>query len=468
MPLLQTGCCRYAKCPRTRYVPGKGLQTRGRLLQWGFCRGCWDLLYGDTHPSTTRWKIHRRRGEIFDETWSMRFICCVEPTCPFTRANDTTTRHCALGFCSHCYEKLAAPPRKCSRCGEVQRITDNDEKGSICIRCYPSVHRAICHICGREGFPYARTKKGAICQTCHSKAYEPPHKACSGCGRVLPVVQWTDAGPLCDRCYKRPRVRCAHCGEVREAHVLRPEGPICARCHHREAKETCVDCGRLQPVAQREVSGGALCCMCARRRRPREVCSRCGRPGLITQRAEDGPVCNRCYVTPEERCSECGEKQPVVKRTSQGPLCRRCLSRQRPRAECVRCGQVRRVEGRTAEGGALCGSCSQRWATCAGCGRVRPVKGVLPGGGGPLCSMCSSRRRGKVRCVSCGRVRRAARRSEQGPLCRACHRAACAMCGKSLPVHGRTPHGPVCRRCYLSGRTSGGTGRRPVAGRMAP
>lgn len=184
------------------------------------------------------------------------------------------------------------------------------------------------------------------------------------------------------------------------------------------------------------------------------ACPKCGqqRP-LVSQR------CEYCS-TPEVACSRCGQRRRVAARIEGQPLCRNCWNRDEASQRiCDLCGQLGRINARSADGSAICLRCyRQPPDRCDECGELRRI--TSRNSGRPLCESCY-RRVGNARrpCGNCGRVRRIAKRAtEHNPdLCPACWWepiALCSRCGNQGMCNGIRQGKPLCLRCRLDDKVS--------------
>ena len=88
--------------------------------------------------------------------------------------------------------------------------------------------------------------------------------------------------------------------------------------------------------------------------------------------------------------------------------------------------------------------------TCVDCGRSKRVAERTTNG--PICRSCYGKRH-KEQCHLCDNVRSVIRRLPDGsPLCSSCHkktkpRDICGICGKESMIEGRLNGAPVCKAC---------------------
>ncbi|MDT3397319.1 hypothetical protein RKE29_11780 [Streptomyces sp. B1866] len=153
------------------------------------------------------------------------------------------------------------------------------------------------------------------------------------------------------------------------------------------------------------------------------------------------------------RCVRCHRSRTLRHRLDEGRACVNCYGRQHVET-CVRCGDLREVALRQADGGAVCPKCKRRdtsfWRTCGVCGKTAPVAARRDGQ--PLCQNCLPRR--PRPCSTCGRDQRVRAYTDQGPLCGRCYQrskaAECEECGRVTANRRRDRNSGalVCERCW--------------------
>ncbi len=298
---------------------------------------------------------------------------------------------------------------------------------------------ATCVQCGRDKAIRSR----GLCHACHRAV--GPKETCSLCARPGTVAERRAGQPVCHRCWQRERRKpqlCHTCGQARIAVRKTPDGAvICTGCHRKTLpKEPCWACGKLV-VPAAHTAEGPWCTRC-RQHHLAEPCSRCGLTKPVGLRQDDGsPVCRACYqhIHPRRlhQCVDCGEARSASRISEDGPLCEKCDNRRAPIVLCPQCGRNRRV-------------------------------GILSTG---VCRACARQATPRHPCVSCGRLRLAVYRDEDGkPWCDGCRRAdqaqPCTGCGRRAVVTARDERGPWCGRCWESvrpGPLCGDCGTRPSA-----
>lgn len=141
--------------------------------------------------------------------------------------------------------------------------------------------------------------------------------------------------------------------------------------------------------------------------------------------------------------------------------CRACRARRAPQETCTGCGRTRRVNARTDDGGALCGTCYAETRAssveCDECGNTRPLVTRAGGkreGARNLCARCY--RHPRRPCGICGRVKRIALKATatSPDICPTCYQAPvidCSICGKQALGRRTTNHGqPRCFACQAA------------------
>jgi hypothetical protein len=185
--------------------------------------------------------------------------------------------------------------------------------------------------------------------------------------------------------------------------------------------------------------------------RPR--CAQCAavRPDL-RHALPVGRVCDRCVKADRSRpCAKCGRVRPIQARTADGGICGNCRAYHPDRQEqCASCGRSRRAARRFADGTVLCNGCYQRPPrTCIDCRNLASVQAITDNG--PVCNACYHGHQPRRVCGRCGRDRPiAVRATATNPdICLSCwhgHRAECAICGRSRD--GRRYQGAFrCHSC---------------------
>jgi hypothetical protein len=184
------------------------------------------------------------------------------------------------------------------------------------------------------------------------------------------------------------------------------------------------------------------------------TCVICGRSGRPLTATDSGGICARCAARahPAE-CVRCGVVKPVAGRTvDRQPICERCRRWERGRRECGRCAKIASIAVRACEGKPdVCVNCYRMpTAVCSGCGRSRECN--FAAGDTPICVTCSPRATSP--CARCGHDRPPAVRWDDGPLCDPCytaalrHRGRCAACGIDRRlVAPPGPEATVCADC---------------------
>lgn len=217
--------------------------------------------------------------------------------------------------------------------------------------------------------------------------------------------------------------RCAFCGKSGDLQLRREGLRCCSWCWSQVRTATCAGCRRERPIAGRDFDGQPVCISCRQadefNRRP---CSSCGELRLRKTRTEGGGLCSACSEMPTATCATCGQHRPCSYARTDAPRCLPCCAKARPQAVCVRCGQLRRVNNRTAVGEPICAGCGVQHKPCADCGKTyKPVGRTADGR--PLCQTCWAKHsRARRPCEQCGAVERLY------------HHGRCAACAREHSV----------------------------------
>ncbi|MCW2941742.1 MAG: hypothetical protein JWN00_4727 [Actinomycetia bacterium] len=122
------------------------------------------------------------------------------------------------------------------------------------------------------------------------------------------------------------------------------------------------------------------------------------------------------------------------------------------RPACTRCDQVKALS-KVLEGQRVCRNCfaKTRAIPCCRCGSVREPA-ARDADGGPLCPNCLVNDPINLEdCTVCGRRKRVAVRTPDGPLCQNCHQSpilTCGICDRTAPCEiSRATGRPWCIRC---------------------
>ncbi|MCX4405895.1 MULTISPECIES: hypothetical protein [unclassified Streptomyces] len=312
--------------------------------------------------------------------------------------------HGALRICGTCAARRRTVSEVCVTCGRTAPVIHRDSRGRPCCRnCSPSASRDAMEIIRdhiREADPElseqavtsavldlapTTRQQRRIAGTLESVPGLLTGGGAKGTPKVIALIQTLRAAgsatiivpacPFCERLlplkFSREGLRC------------------CRRCYDTLRAEECSKCYRIAATTSRTSDGKPLCTLCTREDAlNHEPCSRCGRTASIVRRTIEERLCRRCFDMPTAVCSSCGRSRPCYYATTDNPLCLNCVRRLRIKIEqCVKCGNVHPVRGRTAEGGPLCWGCSHRRGPCGTCGQVRRVYGHTADGTG-LCHSC--------------------------------------------------------------------------------
>lgn len=312
--------------------------------------------------------------------------------------------HGSTRICSHCAALRRAVAEPCAACGSTVQVAYRDPHGRPrCRACPPGGGRDALEIIrdhvrqADPGLPDAGVtaavlgiapttgQQRKIAWTLESIPGLLTGDGAKGTPKAIALIEALRAAgstaviapacPFCDRMvplpFSRNRLRC------------------CRRCYDVLRAKECSRCGRTTAIASRNPDDQPLCTQCTRKDvLNHEPCSRCGRIALITSRTGGEQLCKRCYTLPRAVCSICGQLRPCFFATSDRPHCESCAGRLRKTTEqCVKCGNVRRVNARTAEGGPLCWRCSHHRKPCGTCGTAKRVYGHAADGTA-LCRSC--------------------------------------------------------------------------------
>ena len=323
-----------------------------------------------------------------------------------------------------------------------------------------------------------------------------PAPRCAECRREIGSMQRHGDHWYCSPCFTRPET-CAGCGNARKATFRDRRGrPRCSQCPDGDPRDpqdllvaviTSADpdlgAGTVNAVLGRVVTKAAhlqklawalddapglltgdgarapfpmvlrlidALCEAGATKIRRPACPLCGRVVTLSKRVNGQRACRACAARSRAvPCGRCGRVCEPASRTPGGqPLCPYCLISDPVNLEdCVRCGRRRRVAIRTPEGPA-CGSCNPRQVlTCAVCGRT--VRGMISKvTGQPWCGACA---RSWACCSRCGNLAPTKAGTRDQPLCAGCA-APGAGCWRACPGCGDTGRllaGGACRRCHL-------------------
>lgn len=249
-----------------------------------------------------------------------------------------------------------------------------------------------------------------MCQACW-KRDQRSWAVCGTCDELRPKqgLDRQTGRPICQRCYRRSRPSgiCDDCGQTAQLGRTGARGgpKLCGACYERARRPQgdCGRCGRFAAVAVRQAADGTLnVCFACYAKVPRRVCGGCGQPAAIHARGRDGgpDLCRRCHRLPTVRCSVCGSVRPCAYASTDAPVCWSCKPRRV--AVCVRCGRQRPVKARSGLG-PLCDGCEWRRlrakADCERCGQLR--RPALHTGDEVLCGDCAGIAQTRT-CADCG------------------------------------------------------------------
>jgi hypothetical protein len=232
----------------------------------------------------------------------------------------------------------------CSSCNkDFEKLVSLNPK--LCKGCYYKSYENndICIICGKFKKISKRDKFGnPICPICASK---DNIGVCDVCKRQDIMVHKNRKSDLvlCDACRKTPKSICESCSKLKNI----VEGTVmCRACINslKDKREVCYICGDLKEVHKR-IEGKPLCPKCSKigYNPPKEICIKCDKLKRINQRTDDGyAICGTCYESPKNFCVRCGDFAPIVKREGTSGFCQKCYIR--PKNICSSCGELKIIE----------------------------------------------------------------------------------------------------------------------------
>jgi hypothetical protein len=160
-------------------------------------------------------------------------------------------------------------------------------------------------------------------------------------------------------------------------------------------------------------------------------------------------LARRGFDVVSPRCRDCGRARLLPAEVDGGRVCQDCYQRRR-REPCSRCGRVRKVTTRDANGQAICLRCRSAdpatWRPCGRCGQAAQTVAVEDGVVVGRCCYVPP----LLRCTVCG-IRKGERPYKtRRPLCAVCAqrpRVACDTCGLDAPpTEGQPARCARCRR----------------------
>ncbi|MEU9945004.1 hypothetical protein [Streptomyces lavendulae] len=342
---------------------------------------------------------------------------------------------------------------RCAACDRQQPLTATSADGRICGSCYnrSRIEDRCCVECGRRDFrgrdrqgrPRCRKHlpdqgvdpvheiakllvsstglepgvlEGAVMQAERSRAgrlrlwwaLSDRPNLLTGAGAQGPQSVSALAKLLVDRGARGVVVPlCPWCNASTNLVSLRDELRCCSYCWAKSQTARCARCDRDRPVGGRDGEGREVCGSC-RQTNPlnHRRCDGCGQMRLRRRRTADGGgLCPACCTNPYALCATCGAWRPCWFASSRAPRCQPCTAKARQQAVCAGCGQLRRVNNRTADGEPLCATCGKPPSPCDGCGKTYRISAVP--GGRRLCQTCWSKHpSAKKPCERCGVVTR--------------------------------------------------------------
>ncbi|MFD9858753.1 site-specific integrase [Streptomyces alboflavus] len=268
---------------------------------------------------------------------------------------------------SSCFRK----PESCTACGEIRAVRRRDRQGQpYCERCQLPEHddptKALVKVLadlepglGRDRVLEALDHSAGVAALRRDVAWavvERPNLL-TGQGATAPtlgVLRFIDAlvRAGADSVVMPP---CPGCGKQRTLRQAVNGQRICNSCVQRTRSAPCVRCGLIKPKYRRDEGGTVFCQSCwASEPRNWEMCSRCGNRRRVAGRTETGAVCQTCRPRPDRTCAICGHSRKGA------------LSRAINKHVCDRCHGL--------------------WVVCSGCGAGAVVRGGTRTK--PLCARC--------------------------------------------------------------------------------
>ncbi|MFC5786841.1 hypothetical protein [Streptomyces aureus] len=324
-------------------------------------------------------------------------------------------------ICGSCYNRNRIEDRRCVECGR-RDFRGRDRAGRPrCRKHLPDQDvDPICEITGllaaSTGLPRA-VLEDAVRQAERSRAGQlrlwwalsDRPDLLTGAGAHGPQSVSALAKILVDRGARGVVIPlCPWCNASTNLVNLREGIRCCSHCWTKSRTARCACCGRDRPVGGHDGEGRAVCVSC-RQMDPlhHRRCDGCGEIRIRRRRTDDGGgLCPACCTNPYAVCATCGAWRPCWFASTATPRCQSCTAKARHQAVCVRCGQLRRVNNRTADGEPLCATCGTPPSPCDGCGKTYRISAPLPGGR-RLCQTCWTKHpSAKKPCVRCGVVTR--------------------------------------------------------------
>jgi hypothetical protein len=357
-------------------------------------------------------------------------------------------------ICAPCYVRANIGNQPCSNCGKTRSVAYRDHLGQpLCWSCRPSPQKtgtgeesleAIVEIVtGIESVLHRDTVVTAVREAIpqlpqlHRTAAalrDAPDlltgRGAHGSPRVIALIE----ALIAQGATNIVAPPCSSCGKVTKLRHSLNGLRCCKRCYEAARKEMCSGCGNVREVSLR-IEGRPLCSSCSGRQPfQHDECSSCGQHRQIVTRAKGTPLCKTCYM-PVVTCSVCKKAKRCHFADTEAPRCPDCRRKINPEP-CSRCGRLRPVRVRAADGSAICGPCGVAREACRDCGKVRNVCTRTPSGD-PLCNRCYEKTPASFRdCTQCGRHERLF------------HHGLCNFCARSAMAHDllADPDGVVPQR----------------------
>ncbi|MBV8348100.1 MAG: hypothetical protein JOZ49_11370, partial [Mycolicibacterium sp.] len=285
---------------------------------------------------------------------------------------------------------------------------------------------------------------------------------CAHCARTV-TYMISQGNLVCSPCRDKPQI-CAHCGERRRVSTRDRHGrPRCDQCPDLEDPMPALEqvVASIDPELDKRTIRDAVVAATSRPAGQRRLAwALVDNPALLTGSGCDAPApavlrfIDQLIAAGSTRivsptCWRCHRAVSLSKRLDGKRVCRTCFAHHAA-VSCYGCGAVREPATRDAQGRPLCPNCLTNdpinLEDCIGCGRRRRVAARTPEG--PWCQHCRPRQ--TRTCSICGRTRMCEiSRATGQPWCDPCQSwwARCSGCGIMHFVRGGTRAKPLCAKC---------------------
>jgi hypothetical protein len=287
---------------------------------------------------------------------------------------------------------------------------------------------------------------------------------CGQCGRSVTYMISRAGCLICSPCRDTPQA-CAKCGQQRRVSTRDRHGrPRCDKCPDLDGDPmpalvqvvTEIDPG----LAPRTIVAAVERATVRPTGRRRLAWAVVDNPALLTGAGCDAPtpavlrfinelLADGATTIARPSCARCQRAVALSKALDGRRVCRTCFAHHAA-VPCARCGAVREPATRDSDGQPLCPNCLSKdpvnLEDCVGCGRRRRVAARTPEG--PWCQHCRPRK--TMTCSICGHERLCeVSRATGQPWCDPCQAwwAQCSECGVVSSVRGGTRRKPLCAKC---------------------